>query len=87
MSARALLATALDCPQEAVPPESAIGTLPQWDSLAHIKIVLAVEERLGRSLTTDEILSITSLEAIDLLLATESKGAVPEGRLPGGRLP
>lgn len=86
MSARQLLAAALGCPEEAIAPESAIGTLPQWDSLAHIKIVLTVEERLGRSLSTDEILAITSLAAIDQLLGAESKGAAPfEGGGPRSR--
>jgi acyl carrier protein len=82
MSARQLLAAALDCAPQALAPDSAIGTLPLWDSLAHIKVVLAVEERLGRSLSTDEILAITSLAAIDELLDAKKEGAAPEGRLP-----
>jgi len=72
MSARALLAGALGCTVDEVPADSAIGTLPLWDSLAHIKVVLAVEERLGRNLTTDEILTIVSLDAIAALLAERS---------------
>jgi len=44
--------------------------------------VLAVEEQLGRSLSTDEILAITSLAAIEQLLGAENRGAAPQGRLP-----
>jgi acyl carrier protein len=68
VSARALLAEALGCPVESVTPDAAIGTLPAWDSLAHIKVVLALEERIGRALSTDEILEIASLESIAALL-------------------
>lgn len=68
MSARELLAAALGCAPEELAADSAIATLPRWDSLAHIKVVLAVEERLGRSLSTDELLEITSLDAIARLL-------------------
>jgi len=68
VSARALLAGALGCPPEAVLPDCAIGTLPAWDSLAHIKVVLALEERIGRALTTEEILEVTSLPSIARLL-------------------
>jgi acyl carrier protein len=82
MSARQLLADALGCAEADIGPESAIGTLPLWDSLAHIKVVLAVEERLARTLSTDEILAVTSLAAIEQVLATENRGAAPEGRLP-----
>jgi acyl carrier protein len=66
--ARSLLAEALGCPVEAVAPDAAIGTLPTWDSLAHLKVVLAIEERIGRALSTEEILEVTSLESIARLL-------------------
>jgi acyl carrier protein len=72
MSARSLLAEALGCPEEEIVADSAIGTQLQWDSLAHIKIVLALEERLGRSLTTDEIVAVTSLAAIEQVLRSEA---------------
>lgn len=82
MSARQLLAAALGCAEDDIAPDSAIGTLPLWDSLAHIKVVLSLEERLGRSLSTDEVLAITSLAAIEQMLGAEGEGAAPEGRLP-----
>lgn len=73
MSARSLLAEALGCSEAEIAADSAIGTQPQWDSLAHIKVVLALEERLGRSLTTDEIVAVISLAAIEQVL--QSGGA------------
>lgn len=74
MSAQAVVAEALGCAPESVPADAAIGTLPAWDSLAHLKIVLVLEERIGRQLTTDEILEVTSVETIARLLAAPPPG-------------
>ncbi len=41
-------------------PESQAG----WDSLAHMRLVLAVETSRGRELKGSEILALTSLEGI-----------------------
>jgi acyl carrier protein len=72
MSAEALLAAALGCALESIAADSAIGSVPAWDSLGHVKVVLAIEERLGRTLSTEEILEVTSIEAIARLLRDPS---------------
>ena len=68
--ARLLVARCTRRPPGAVTAEASIGTLEGWDSIAHISIVLAVEEEIGRTLTSDEIISVTSVERIAALLAT-----------------
>lgn len=40
------------------------ATLPAWDSLAHIAIVIELESVVGRQLTPAEIGAITSLRGI-----------------------
>lgn len=55
-----LLATALQVEPGEVPQDAAIGTTERWDSLAHMRLVLAIEESLGKQLTTDEMLAIES---------------------------
>lgn len=62
--ARNLLATAVNQVPEEVPDNAMIGGLEGWDSLAHIRLIVALEGHLGRSLTTDEVVSISSLESI-----------------------
>ena len=66
--ARALLAEALDLAPEAVDEEVEAESLEAWDSLAHLRLVLAIEARSGRQLEPEEILAITSLAEIARLL-------------------
>ena len=47
-SARALLADAFGVDQNSLPDGVAIGTFERWDSLAHVRVVLGLEELLDR---------------------------------------
>lgn len=66
--ARALLAGALDVSVEQLPDEPRIGACPGWDSLAHMRLVLAIEERTGRQLTTDELMQIDGINDVAKIL-------------------
>jgi acyl carrier protein len=66
--ARYLLANAIDTEEPAIPEDARIGLFERWDSLAHMRLLLAVEERLGRLLDPDEVAAIESLDDIDALL-------------------
>ncbi len=59
---RAVIASVLDCAPGAVDPTAAAGTVPGWDSIAHMGIVLALEESIGRRFTAEEIATAVSLE-------------------------
>ena len=48
---------------------AAIGSLPGWDSIAHVNIVLALEERLGRPLSAEEIASAKQVDDFAKLLS------------------
>jgi acyl carrier protein len=39
-------------------------TLPVWDSLRHVAVILAVEDALGADLTADEISKLNSIRDI-----------------------
>jgi len=62
-----ILSISLDLDISEIQNNSDINNLPEWDSLNHIKIVLTVEEKLGRNLTTEEIISISDVESINKL--------------------
>lgn len=47
----------------------------QWDSAAHIEIVLSVEAEYGVSFTPEEMLEVLSVEALEGVL--RQKGALP----------
>lgn len=66
--ATALLAEALGLPPQQIPPTATIGALPGWDSLGHLRLILSLEERLGRLLSPDEVLTLTSIANIARVL-------------------
>jgi acyl carrier protein len=58
-----------------VGPETALAVTAEWDSLAHMRLVLALEAALSRELVIEEVLAASDFEAVAQLLA----GAVPVG--------
>ncbi len=68
---RAVIASVLDCAPGAVDPAARIGTIPGWDSIAHMGIVLALEESIGRRFTADEIAPAGSLEDVAQIFRRE----------------
>ena len=67
---RTLFAQAIGIPAESLPMDAALGTLDAWDSLAHMRLLLAIEEALRRELTTEEAAGIMSLADVERLLAS-----------------
>ncbi len=41
--------------------ETMYSDIEDWDSIAHVKLVLAIEEEFGIRLTTEEVTSIKSV--------------------------
>lgn len=66
---QALVADALGLASSEITAQTGLATTAQWDSLAHMRIVLGVEESLGRQLGPDEIVSIMTAEDVAVLLA------------------
>ena len=63
-----LAAEAFGLPAEAVPPDAAIGEIVAWDSLAHLRLIMSIEAKLGHELTTEEAAGIVSLADVARLL-------------------
>jgi acyl carrier protein len=66
--ARKLLAEAIGADATAVPDGARIGSFERWDSLAHLRLILALEAKIGRQLDPDEAVRIESLGDIAGLL-------------------
>lgn len=63
-----LVAEVLGVEHDGIGPETGPLTLPQWDSLNHMRLVAAVEETYGIELSTDEITELLSVsDILDLL--------------------
>jgi acyl carrier protein len=67
--AKALLACAINADIGTVPDDARIGQLERWDSLAHLRLIMALEAKIGRPLDPDEIIQIESLDDVAALLA------------------
>jgi len=76
-----MIAGALGCAQSDVPPDGTVATVPGWDSLGHVKILLTLEAELGRLLTPGEIAAVRGVTDIDRILSdadTSPVGAQPD---------
>ena len=52
---RQCVATVFNVDVKTVTPESTYETLPGWDSLGHLRLIMAVEEAFAVRFATDEI--------------------------------
>jgi acyl carrier protein len=75
--AKQLLAEATHVDVAVVPPDARIGSFERWDSLAHMRLLLAMEQQMGRELDPDEVAQIESLDDIVALLAARGRSRPP----------
>lgn len=66
--ATAIIARAFNI-QGDVPPDADMRSLPAWDSMNHVALLLEIEKELGRPLRSDEVGSIDSVRSIARLLS------------------
>ena len=69
--ARRLLAEVLDMETGEIGADASIGTLEAWDSLAHMRLILAVEDMLGRQLDPEALVEIAGVMDIAAILEAE----------------
>jgi citrate synthase len=59
-----VIAQALDVPRSAVTDDLAFRVIPEWDSLRHVELMVALEEHWGTRIDADLVLELTSVRAI-----------------------
>lgn len=67
-AAREVLAEAVNQAAAEVPDDASVETYDPWDSLAHARLMMGLEEKLGRQLTAMEIVGLMNLSDIAELL-------------------
>ncbi|MEO8559321.1 MAG: acyl carrier protein [Rhodospirillales bacterium] len=67
-AARHLLAEALEIDAGAMADNVAMENFEPWTSVAHLRLILALEEKLGAELAPDDALAIQSLADVARLL-------------------
>lgn len=55
--------------------ETSYENLEGWDSMAQVRLVVALQEEFDTKLTTDEVVEATSVEAIETILADKGVAA------------
>ena len=75
-SAASMLANILDRSVETIPVDASIFNFPAWDSLAHVRLMLALEEATGSSDDPARIAMLSSLEEVDRYLEEKLAGEV-----------
>ena len=70
LDAKELIGRAFDMAPEGVPDDASLENFEPWDSLGHVKIILSVEEAVGRPLDTEEALQVASVDDLRRLLAS-----------------
>ena len=63
-----VMATLLDVDITAIDPEASMDTIPTWDSLRHMNLVLALEEEFKVTIPDEDAGNITSYKLIKLVL-------------------
>ena len=61
---RAIMAEVLRLPVERIGADAAIGTVPNWDSTAHMRMMIALEDELGIELDETRMVEMTSFATI-----------------------
>ena len=62
------MATILRVPASEISDSSSMDTIATWDSLAHMNLVLAIEEEFDVSIPDDEAANVTSFKLLVLVL-------------------
>jgi len=68
-----IIATTLQIPLESVRDDSSNQSIPEWDSLGHMNLIMALEKHFGVAFTLDEIIELTDLATIQRVIS-EKKG-------------
>ena len=63
-TARRLLAAATGCAAADISDDAAIGTFEPWDSLAHMRLIMAIEEETGAEVSPEFVVEIGTLVEI-----------------------
>jgi acyl carrier protein len=61
---REVVVQTLRIPEARYRPDLQLGDLDEWDSVAHLELVAAIEQAFGVQLSADEMVELTSLEKI-----------------------
>ena len=71
---RDIVAAALEVDRASIGPETSMESVESWDSLKHLEIVMAIEERFGIELEVDDIVEMVDFAGIERTVVKRTSG-------------
>jgi acyl carrier protein len=71
---RGVLADVLEVSEDEIPDDASTESLPGWDSLRQIELMLALELEYGVRIPADAMVELQSVDAIERFLAEHERG-------------
>jgi len=63
-----LMSNVFEIPIEEISEESSIDSIPSWDSIRHLNLILAIEEEFGISIPDEEVGNLVNYKLIELTI-------------------
>ena len=74
---RRIVANTLNLPLDRVPADAHMGSLAEWESMAHLMLVLSLEQEFGRQFSPDEVERMKGIP--EIVARLESSNQPPAG--------
>jgi citrate synthase len=72
----------MGCPADTIPDEASPATMPEWDSLKHIELMLILESKTGVRIPAEKMLSLNSFRDIEAYITSRRSSASSNERSP-----
>jgi acyl carrier protein len=76
---RAIMAEVLRLPADRIGADAAMGAVPNWDSTAHMRMMIALEDTFGIDLDESRMVEMTSFAKIASVVAELRSGQPHSG--------
>jgi acyl carrier protein len=63
-----VIASTFQIPIDSISPDSSSQSIPQWDSVGHINLVMGLEKQFGVKFNMNEILEMRDVSTIERIL-------------------
>ena len=69
---RTVMGVILDVAPAVIGPGTSTDTVEGWDSLKHMRLIIALEEAFGVTIPDEEVATMTSYEIVKLVVAEQA---------------
>tara|TARA_Y100000994_G_C15375628_1_gene310957 strand:+ start:38 stop:298 length:261 start_codon:yes stop_codon:yes gene_type:complete len=66
-----IMSEVFDIPDQGSLEDASVHTIPEWDSIAHMALIVALEDDLDLTFNPQEIIQMTTIRDIQQILSTK----------------